>query len=721
MPILEESKKLKKELNLFDVYAIATGAMFSSGFFLLPGIAAAETGPSVFLAYLVSGVLILPTMFSVAELSTALPRAGGTYYIIDRSLGPLMGSIGGFGSWLALVLKSAFALIGMGAYIALFYDVNITLVAVILTLAFGALNIFGAKETTTIQKILVAALITILFGYIVQGIAHMLSLDILGITEEQFTPFFTNGAQGFFATVGMVFVSYAGLTKVASVAEEVKDPNRNIPLGMFLSILSAIIVYVAGVYIMVAVLEPNAFREDLTPVATAGEAFMDWLPGELGLILIVIAAIAAFASTGNAGIMSASRYPMAMARDSLFAERFAEIGRFNTPRNSILATVGLMLFFLLAFNVASVAKLASAFQLLLFALLNLCVIVMRESKIEEYDPGFNSPWYPWIQILGMVFSFMLIFEMGVLSILFTLAVSVFAVGWYYYYAHHKVDRQGAIFHIHARLGKKQDRGLEREMRGILRDKGLRDEDPYEKVVARAAIIDETNTEISYETILERASKELAQRIEKDEEEVLEKFRKAQKEGTIPLGRGAAINHIRIEEDHSSEMVLVRIPEKIKLSSEGYESLSEKEKEDEGKEKIRAIFFLVSSSKNTGQHLRILAHLAEMVDSSSFLDRWIKASNEHELREILLRDERFINIIVSSDDKAQRIIGKQIKEIDLPGESLIAIIKRKGKVKIPHGNTIIEDGDELSIIGEKQDIDEIKEKYVSKTEDISDLE
>ncbi len=139
------------------------------------------------------------------------------------------------------------------------------------------------------------------------------------------------------------------------------------------------------------------------------------------------------------------------------------------------------------------------------------------------------------------------------------------------------------------------------------------------------------------------------------------------------------------------------------------------------EKIRAIFFLVSSKENTGQHLRILAHLAEMVDSSNFLDRWIKASNEHELREILLRDERFINITVSSDDKAQSIIGKQIKEIDLPGESLIAIIKRKGKVKIPHGNTIIEDGDELSIIGEKQDIDEIKEKYVSKTEDISDLE
>lgn len=699
MAELEEAKKLDKELNLFDVYAIATGAMFSSGFFLLPGLAAAETGPSVFLAYLVSGLLILPTMFSVAELSTALPRAGGTYYIIDRSLGPLMGSIGGFGSWLALVLKSAFALIGMGAYIAIFYDVNITLVAVILTLAFGILNVVGAKETTTLQKVLVAALVTIMFGYIVQGVAHLLSLDILEITQEQFTPFFTNGAQGFFATVGMVFVSYAGLTKVASIAEEVKNPNRNIPLGMFLSILSAIIVYVAGVYIMVAVLEPNAFREDLTPVATAGEAFLDWLPGELGLILIVIAAIAAFASTGNAGIMSASRYPMAMARDSLFAERFAEIGRFNTPRNSILATVGLMLFFLLAFNVASVAKLASAFQLLLFALLNLCVIVMRESKIEEYDPGFNSPWYPWIQILGMVFSFMLIFEMGILAILFTLAVSVFAVGWYYYYAHHKVERQGAIFHIHARLGKKQDRGLEREMRGILREKGLREEDPYEKAIGHSLVFDFEDS-VSVASVTDTVCTMMAERANISKESLVDMFSQDSDDNIIAVGHATALKHVRIDNEMDTEVALIRL-------QKGLDTESIK---NEGN-KIHCLIYLVSSKEKSGQHLRILAHLAEMIDIHDFKKRWLEAKDEAALREILLRDERFINITLEKGAKTEKIIGKQVKELDemLPGESLITMIKREGELIFPHGNTVLQENDELSIIGEKKDIDEIKKR------------
>src|SRR5699024_7688835 len=152
-------------------------------------------------------------------------------------------------------------------------------------------------------------------------------------------------------------------------------------------------------------------------------------------ILVVIAAVSAFASTGNAGILSASRYPLAMARDKLIAARFGNIGSRGTPTFSIIWTVLLMVFILLVFNVAEVAKLASAFELLLFLLLNLAVIVMRESRIESYDPAFKSPLYPWMPIAGMISSAYLIFEIGFISIFFTIIVSAFAVGWYYYYGY----------------------------------------------------------------------------------------------------------------------------------------------------------------------------------------------------------------------------------------------------------------------------------------------
>ena len=103
---MSDDKKLKKNLTLFDVYAGSTGAMFSSGFFLLPGIAASYTGDSVYLAYLLAGFLIIPAMLCMAELSTAMPKAGGTYYFLDRALGPLFGTIGGLGSWIAVVNPS---------------------------------------------------------------------------------------------------------------------------------------------------------------------------------------------------------------------------------------------------------------------------------------------------------------------------------------------------------------------------------------------------------------------------------------------------------------------------------------------------------------------------------------------------------------------------------------------------------------------------------------
>lgn len=706
MPVLEDSDKLKKQLGAFDVFAIATGAMFSSGLFLLPGIAAAETGPSVFLAYLVSGILVIPTMLSKAELATAFPRAGGSYYIIDRSLGPLMGSIGGFGSWFSLVFKSAFALIGMGAYISIFFEVPITPVAITLTIAFGALNIFGAKETSRLQNILVITLITIMAFYLVQGFAYIFSIGFLDIHREQFTPFFTNGVQGFFGTVGMVFVSYAGLTKVVSVAEEVEDPDRDIPRGMFLSIFTAIVVYVGGVYLMTAVLEPAAFREDLTPVATAGEIFLTWLPGDIGLLLVVIAAIAAFASTGNAGIMSASRFPLAMARDNLVHSKLAEIGKFNTPTVSIVATAGMMIILLLVFNVEEVAKLASAFKLLLFGLLNLAVVVMRESQIQEYDPGYVSPFYPWIQVIGMLTSGVLIFEMGMVSIVFTAAITILSVAWYYYYAYGKIDRHGAIYHVHERLGQYKDRGLEHEMRNIMQEKGLKEEDPYELVVSKAGVLDVSDSRVTYEEIIRKASQDLSLKLQVDQERLINEFSSMSDFGAIPIGEGAALNHTRLDVEAEPELFIVRVKNGIKLADR-YKNDSASIPEDKNG-KLYAIFFLVSSEGNATQHLRFLAHMAEIIDQDNFLQRWLDAKNEGELREILLRDERFINIKVRAENGTRVMIGKKIHDIELPGESLIAIIKHEGAISIPHGNTIIREGDELSIIGEVDDIRQVKE-------------
>ncbi|MEX2478138.1 MAG: amino acid permease [Gracilimonas sp.] len=693
--------KLAKELNLFDVYAISTGAMFSSGFFLLPGLASAESGPAVVLAYLIGGFMVLPAMLSAAELSTAMPKAGGPYYFLDRSLGPMIGTIGGLGTWFALIFKSAFALIGMGAYLAIFVEMPIKPVAISLVVFFMLMNIVGVKKTSGLQGILVVTLVSILIFFVVQGLFSIFSSGVAEVNEHQFTPFLPFGYEGLIATVGLIFVSYAGLTQVASVAEEVQNPDRNIPLGMILSLLTATIIYVLGVYVMVGVLDADALREDLTPVATAAEAMMTWLPYDGGLLLVVIAAIAAFASTGNAGIMSAARYPFAMARDKLLWHKFTKVGRFDTPMVAIMITSGVMIFFILALDVQDIAKLASAFMLLIFGFLNLAVIIMRESKIEEYDPGFSSPFYPWMQIAGMLITIWLISEMGLVSVLFTMGMIIACMVYYYYFAYKNVKREGAIYHVHARLGQRRYEGLEHEMRNILREKGLREEDPYEELVSRADVIDLKKYN-DYDDIVKQACDLFSGKIDTSVGKLYEAFTQFDEGSVIPISDGVALNHSRVVNDVLPEMVLVRIRDGLRVDDKKSENYQGKEDE------LNCIIFIISPKNNSGQHLRIIAQIAEMVGSSSFLERWNAAENEGELREILLRDERFLKLKLSANDKTQEFIGKMIKDVTLPGQSLITIIRRKGEIKIPHGITVLQDGDELSIIGEVEDIKELKD-------------
>ena len=685
--------KLKKQLRLYDVFAICTGAMFSSGFFLLPGIAAAQTGSSVYLAYLASGILIVPAMLSVAELSTAMPKSGGTYYFLDRSLGPLFGTIGGLGSWIALMFKSAFALLGMGAYLSLYLDISFTVLALILTVVFGLLNIFGAKETTLLQRILVTVLVTIMGVFIIQGLG-VVGFSGSELLESDTGAFFKNDLHGFISTIGLVFVSYAGLTKVTSVAEEVENPDRNIPLGMILSLATASVIYVAGVFIMQSVLSPAELYESLTPVADAGAKFMSWLPGSGGVLVIVIAAVAAFASTGNAGIMSASRYPFAMSRDRLMSDKFREVSKRGTPTFSIMVTVVCMAIILLVFNVEAVAKLASAFQLLLFGLMCFAVVVMRESNIKGYQPGFRSPFYPWVQIAGMLISVWLIAEMGLLAVSLTGFIIILCGGWYVYYAKGQLNRKGAIFHVHQRLGQQRYDALEYEMLDILNERSGNEHLSYKNTIARSVIIDKKEQDVSMYDLLSESAGILSGRINIEKKKIHADLLRSNKSRFNRLGAGVVCTTVNYKEIEEPELLLFRFKAGADFELDA--------------ENVRVWLYaiLVSPEEQQGLDVRLAGHLAEIVQSDNFKNRWLEASDIKELREALLSEEHFIHLKVKGHEKAESFIGKKVSEIDLPGSCLITILYRDQNIIIPHGSTVIDEDDELLMVGTPEDIKQL---------------
>ena len=702
MAELDKTKRLKKELNLLGVFAITAGTTLSGGFFLLPGLAAMQAGHAIVLAYLVAAIPLIPAMFSLIELSTAMPRAGGIYYFLDRTLGPYFGTIGGIGTWLALVLKVAFALIGMGAYISIFApNLEIVPIAIILAIALGILNIFGTKQSGSFQVILVFGLLIILIGFVFSG--------LLEVEFSNLKPMFDVEVNSIISTAGLVYISYAGITKVASLAEEVKNPEKNLPRGVMLAIATSIIIYIAGTMVMAGVVPMDILKGDLTPAGTAAEIIL----GKVGLVFVSIAAIFAFISVANAGIMSSSRYPLAMSRDHLMPKIFRKLVGQRVPVVSIVFTVVIIIALLILFDPLKIAKLASAFQLLMFALVCLAVIVMRESRIESYDPGYKSPLYPWMQIIGIIVPLFLIFTMGIVPILFTIGLIILASLWYKYYAKNYVVRTGAIFHIFERLGKERYEGLDRELRGILKEKGLRQEDPFEDIVTRSIVLDLAD-EYRFEEVVDKVAERLSENINHSAAEIKKQIFDGTKVGATPVTKGVALPHFRSDRCEVPHLALVRSKKgtKIKLVN----PLTQKEEEEET---VTALFFLVSPEKNPSQHLRILAQIAGRVDDENFSIEWNSAADEQELKEVLLHDEKFLSITVSRGSKIEYIIDKPIRQIELPKGCLIALLRRDMETIIPNGDTIINEGDRLTIIGEPKSIAMLRNDYLKSQEPLNE--
>jgi len=128
--------KLKRSLGLLDVFCIASGAMISSGLFILPGLAHAQAGPAVIISYLLAGLLAMTGMLSQAELVSAMPKSGGTYFYVSRSMGPALGTINGLSTWMSIALKGSFALVGMAAFANLVIGLDPRLIALLFCIFF---------------------------------------------------------------------------------------------------------------------------------------------------------------------------------------------------------------------------------------------------------------------------------------------------------------------------------------------------------------------------------------------------------------------------------------------------------------------------------------------------------------------------------------------------------------------------------------------------------
>jgi amino acid transporter/mannitol/fructose-specific phosphotransferase system IIA component (Ntr-type) len=680
---------LRKDISLFGVFAIALGTTISSGFFLLPGMAFAEVGPAVIVSYLLAGLVVLPPILCKAELATAMPRAGGVYFYIDRCFGPLAGTVAGVGTWIALTLKTSFALVGSGYYLGLFIpDPPVILIAVVLAVAFGTLNMFGVGKTTKLQAMLVVAILVLLAWFVGWGASD--------IDASHFDGFWGKGGETVISMVGVVLISYMGLTKVVSVAEEIRNPERNIPAGILLALGTAVLIYMAGLAVMVGVVPAEDLASTYTPAALAADVFA----GRAGMITISVAAIASFLSVANAGILSASRYPLAMGRDHIFPKVFRRLGRFGTPVPAIFVTVTLIVVEVILLDPIVIAKYAGTLQLLLFATIGAAVIVMRESHLASYDPGFRVPLYPWVPLLGIALCITAVVLLGWPPVLFAVVMIVVSVVWFKLYAASKIDRYGAIFHVFARLGEHRFDPLDTELRGIIKDKGLRPDDPFEKTIARARVI-EAPPGIAFEELATLVSEALASDTGRAAEEFHRGFLEGTQVGATPVMGSVALPHLRLAGLRRSHLVLVRCANGMEITvGPGVPG-------SHSSQDVRALFFMASPEEDPAQHLRLLANLAGAVEQDGFMARWNAAAGPAELKEALLRSEHSLTLTIAPGTLPGAWIGRSIASLGLPDDILVALVYRVGERIIPTGRTVFEAGDRVIVIGKPEHISQLR--------------
>jgi APA family basic amino acid/polyamine antiporter len=359
------------------------------------------------------------------------------------------------------------------------------------------------------------------------------------------------------------------------------------------------------------------------PISLAASKFM----GPVGFAFLGLAAIAAFVTTANGGILAASRSPMAMSRDQLLPPALSQVNqRFRTPHISILITGGFMIAAIVFLDIEVLVKTASTLMIILFILVNASVIIMREGRIQSYRPKFRSPLYPYPHIAAIVVYGALIIDMGKVPLLISVGFVVISAAWFWFYVSRRVSRASAVMHVVERVTDRQLKTvtLENELRDILIERDEIIEDRFDQLVRKCIILD-IKGEQPAEKIFREVATMLAERLGTDEFVLFEKFLHREAEGSTVVVPGLAIPHIIVEGEKKFDILLIRARDGIIFPH--------------APDPVKTMFVLAGSRDERNYHLRALMAIAQIAQEKDFEKRWLAARDIEGIRNLILLSTR----------------------------------------------------------------------------------
>jgi len=414
--------QLARHLGLFEATMIGVGAMIGAGIFVLTGIAAGNAGPAALIAFGLNGVITLFTALSYAELSSAIPEAGGGYSFIKKVMPNSIAFTSGWMLWFAYIVACSLYAKGFGSYFMEFTSRYmpiigktltgilgehgaIALMTIIVSLLFISVNIIGTHASGKTENIITLAKIAVLAVFIFFGLKQALSAT--AITQTNFKPLFPMGFTGVLAAMGLTFIAFEGYDLIATVSEEVREPQKTIPKAILYSLGITVTIYLLVVFVCIGAVAPaeglpswqllGKYQE--MGIIRAAQSFMP----AFGIVLILGGGLFATLSALNATVLASSRVAFSMGRDWMLPHSLSRIhSQKRTPVLAISITGLLFIGIAVFLPLETIGVASSLLFLLTFSLVNLALIIYR--RRSKTLPPFRVPLFPLIPILGFLTS-----------------------------------------------------------------------------------------------------------------------------------------------------------------------------------------------------------------------------------------------------------------------------------------------------------------------------
>ncbi|MBN1271100.1 MAG: amino acid permease [Candidatus Aminicenantes bacterium] len=457
--------ELARDMGLMHITMIGVGAMIGAGIFVLTGLAAGVAGPALILVFALNGLVTSLTAMSYAELGSCFPEAGGGYLWVKQALPQPNGFLSGWISWFAHAVACSLYAVAFGTFavdllhlagvdikrlLSSFstsepYNLAAKIIAVVITILFVFINYRGAKETGQAESLITILKIIVIALFIGFGCFAIFSGKTPEPWPQHFKGFFQKGPFGIIMAMGLTFIAFEGYEIIAQCGEEVKNPKKNIPRSIFLSLIIVVPIYILVAFVALGAVAPEGDQQTWQYLGEKGELAMieaaeHFMLGKLGRVIFLIGGLFSTMSALNATVYSSSRVSFAMGRDHNLPGLFARIhSKKRTPHMAVFISGGLIIFMAVVLPIEDIASATDAMFLLLFIFVNLAVVNLRKNR-PDLDRGFKVPLFPFVPIIATVLNlFLAIFlffyrPLGVWVCIGYLGLGVFI---YYIYSRRK--------------------------------------------------------------------------------------------------------------------------------------------------------------------------------------------------------------------------------------------------------------------------------------------